>query len=275
MRSSLNTCGSARPTTQDTESATRAARVGIGQRLMQGTLCLGLVCLPGGTRTTCNSSASVATDLGRVSNFFLPATSTLSLAKERPRSYSSSPSKRASGRAPSLNKCITTISASSMSSEARKGFDEWFVENYDDLVASARAFHPDGSDLVHNTYLRTVDALERTGRPIGKYNAYFRQAMWTESTRGAFKSLYTYLDAPQIELANPSPQRDPFEAENALILTRHLAWFDRTVLQLYLDGYNLREVARQSGIPHTTLYQSLHRSKTKLRNVHRQRTNKG
>ncbi len=162
-----------------------------------------------------------------------------------------------------------------MNSARRKGFEAWFVENYDDLVASAQSFHPDGRDLVHNVYLRCIEALASTGRPIDKYAAYFRRAMWIESTRGAFKRLFTYVDAPETELANPNPSRDPFEAENALILTRHLAWFDRTVLNLYLDGYNLRQVARESGIPATTLYQSLHRSKTKLRHVHRQRTNKG
>ena len=162
-----------------------------------------------------------------------------------------------------------------MNSARRKEFEAWFVKNYDDLVASAQSFHPDGRDLVHNVYLRCIDALASTGRPIDKYAAYFRRAMWIESTRGSFKRLFTYLDAPETELANPNPTRDPFEEENALILTRHLAWFDRTVLNLYLEGYNLRQVARESGIPATTLYQSLHRSKTKLRYVHRQRTNKG
>ena len=162
-----------------------------------------------------------------------------------------------------------------MNSARRRDFEAWFVENYDDLVASAQSFHADGRDLVHNVYLRCIDALASTGRPIDKYAAYFRRAMWIDSTRGAFKRLFTYVDAPQIELGNPDPTRDPFEAENALILTRHLAWFDRTVLNLYLDGYNLRQVARESGIPANPLYQSRHRSKTKLRHVHRQRTNKG
>ena len=160
-----------------------------------------------------------------------------------------------------------------MNSARRRDFEAWFVENYDDLVASAQSFHPDGRDLVHNVYLRCIDALASTGRPIDKYAAYFRQAMWTESTRGAFKRLFTYVDAPQTELGNPNPTRDPFEAENALILTRHLAWFDRTVLNLYLDGYNMREVSRESGIPHNTLYQSLHRTKNKISYALRQRKN--
>ena len=162
-----------------------------------------------------------------------------------------------------------------MSSAARRDFDAWFTKNYDDLVASARSFHPDGSDLVHSTYVRCVDALANTGRPIDKFDAYFRKAMWIESTRGVFKALYTYMDCPEIEVPNPEPSRDPFEDENALILTRHLAWFDRTVLGLYLNGYNLRQVARESGIHHDTLYQSLHRSKQKVRHVYRQRTNPG
>ena len=161
-----------------------------------------------------------------------------------------------------------------MNSARRKDFEAWFVENYDDLVASAQSFHPDGRDLVHNVYLRCIDALASTGRPIDKYGVLPPGHVDRVNAR-AFKRLFTYVDAPQIELGNPDPTRDPFEAENALILTRHLAWFDRTVLNLYLDGYNLRQVARESGIPATTLYQSLHRSKTKLRHVHRQRTNKG
>ncbi len=161
-----------------------------------------------------------------------------------------------------------------MSSEARKAFDSWFTGHYNELAASAMTYHADGSDLLHNTYLRCVDALERSGGAINNFAAYFRRALWIEATRGTFKKLYTYRDCPNDELPNPDPTRDPFERENALILTRHLAWFDRTVLSLYLDGYNLRQVARESGIPHQTLYQSLHRSKNKVRNVYRQRTNK-
>ena len=90
-----------------------------------------------------------------------------------------------------------------MNSARRKDFEAWFVENYDDLVASAQSFHADGRDLVHNVaILRCIDALASTGRPIDKYAARLRRAMWIESTRGAFKRLFTYVDAPQIELGN-------------------------------------------------------------------------
>ena len=56
-------------------------------------------------------------------------------------------------------------------------------------------------------------------------------------------------------------------------MANHLSWFDRTVLELYLDGWSMAELSRQSGIGVSVLYESISQSKKKLRRVIRRREN--
>jgi len=58
-------------------------------------------------------------------------------------------------------------------------------------------------------------------------------------------------------------------------MANHLSWFDRTVLELYLDGWSMVELGKQSGIEVNVLYKSISNSKKKLRRVIRQRSSKG
>jgi len=152
-----------------------------------------------------------------------------------------------------------------MNSEARRAFDAWFAEEYLNLVESARGMHRDPFDLVHHTYAASVKAapVRIMDNPAG----YFHTAMWMQATRGSFKDLYVLRDAPRKEIVAESNIGWQIAREEAMLLTHHLRWFDRQVLKLYLEGYNLRSVSRESGIPHTTLYQSLHRTRKKLRNA--------
>lgn len=152
-----------------------------------------------------------------------------------------------------------------MNSEARRAFDEWFEEEYDTLLESARGIHRDHKDLVHHTYHACIRAAPL--RIMDNPSAYFHTAMWTQATKGAFKRLYRITEATPQELPANDNTGALIEREEALLLTNHLAWFDRQVLRLYLEGYNLRQVSRESGIPHTTLYQSLHRTRKKLRDA--------
>jgi DNA-directed RNA polymerase specialized sigma24 family protein len=152
-----------------------------------------------------------------------------------------------------------------MKSRTRKVFDLWFAEAYDALVEAARGMHREPRDLVHHVYLACINAEPPNimDNPAG----YFHTAMWIQSTRGGFKHLYTIFDAPLREVVSVDDISSQIAREEAMLLTRHLAWFDRTVLTLYLEGYNLRQVSRESGIPHTTLYQSLYRTRKKLRDA--------
>lgn len=149
-----------------------------------------------------------------------------------------------------------------MNFEARRDFDEWFIGAYESLCESARSMHRDYRDLVHHVYLACI----RANPPNIMRNpaAYFHTAMWTQATRGTFKSEYQLRDVPQVELISESDMALIIRREQVMILTQHLKWFDRQVLRLYLEGYNLRQVSRESGINHSVLYQSLHRTRKLL-----------
>jgi len=159
-----------------------------------------------------------------------------------------------------------------MTSEIRKAFDRWFSKEYESLTEAARNLHPDNFDLVHHTYLAVINAspVDIMRNPAG----YFHTSMWINSTRGSFKDLYRIREGVRMEIPSPEDISRKIMKEEALILASHLAWFDRTILELYLLGYNLREISRETGIPHTNLYQSLFRTKKKIRRAirHRQTT---
>tara|TARA_R100001509_G_C4810383_1_gene196195 strand:- start:310 stop:795 length:486 start_codon:yes stop_codon:yes gene_type:complete len=157
-----------------------------------------------------------------------------------------------------------------MSLRAREDFNSWFADSYADLVATASTLHPDPHDLVHHTYLAVHDAIAGGAR-IKDHAQYFNSSLWKLS-RNVFRKLYARGDAPQKELVSDYDLRDAIRKEEALLLADHLAWFDRTVLSLYLEGWNIAELSRETGINLSTLYESISQSKKKLRHVIRIRT---
>lgn len=157
-----------------------------------------------------------------------------------------------------------------MKSGARRDFDAWFSENYDELVRTARALHPQACDLVHHTYLSIIQTLQR-GHKIGNLPGYFHTSMWKQSA-SHFRKLYRITDHPQKILVSDYDIADAIRKEEALIMANHLQWFDRVILTLYLDGWNMAELSRETGINRSTLYESISQSKKKLRHVIRQRT---
>jgi len=160
-----------------------------------------------------------------------------------------------------------------MSSEARRDFDAWFVEHYEELVRSARKLHPDHYDLVHHTYLRCVKALKKNENILENLPGYFHTSMWISAT-DHFRRLYEINETTDIEPVSDYDLSYAIKKEEALILANHLPWFHRTVLSLYLEGWNLAELSRETGISVDVLYQSIRFSKKKLRYVISQRTNK-
>jgi len=157
-----------------------------------------------------------------------------------------------------------------MNSKARKDFDAWFVENYDDLTQVARRLHPDGPDLLHHTYLSCVLALRKNKNILDNLPGYVHTAMWNLST-GTFRKLYKITDAPDYTHISNYDIQEAIRKEEALLMANHLSWFDRTVLELYLDGWSMAELSRQAGITAEVLYKSISTSKKKLRLVIRQR----
>ena len=96
--------------------------------------------------------------------------------------------------------------------------------------------------------------------------------MWNLST-GTFRKLYKITDAPDYTHVSNYDIQEAIRKEEALIMANHLSWFDRTVLELYLDGWSMAELARQSGIGVSVLYESISQSKKKLRRAIRRREN--
>lgn len=139
------------------------------------------------------------------------------------------------------------------------------ARSYSKLVASARPLHRDPIDLVHHTYLRVErqDLDKVLDNPMG----YFCRAMFIEATRGDFKKKYELKEAPSYQHVSDYDLSFAIMKEELEIMTCHLSWFDRKVLRLYLDGWNLTQVSRESGIKTSTFHTSLHRSRKKLRDV--------
>jgi len=159
-----------------------------------------------------------------------------------------------------------------MSSKARRDFDRWFSEHYDGLVLQARRLHPDHRDLVHHAYLKTIDTLERNTNILENIAGYFNTVMWTLSI-DQFRKLYQIHETPDTTPVSDYDLTAAIRKEEAMIMTNHLSWFDRTVLSLYLDGWSMAQLSRESGINASVLYESISQSKKKLRDVIRQRTN--
>jgi len=151
-------------------------------------------------------------------------------------------------------------------SKELKDWNKWVKSHYSELVNSAKRMHPDPYDLVHHTYLRILRLdgvnLERVmENPIGYYN----RSMWMEATRGKFQKEYAIKDAPLPKLVANYDLSKAFLLENFYLATERLSWFDMTILNLYCDGYNMAQIAEESGIKKSTFYTSLYRSKIRLK----------
>ena len=147
-----------------------------------------------------------------------------------------------------------------------RDWNKWIEIHYEELVNSAKRMHDDPYDLVHHTYLRILRLknvkLENVmENPLG----YFNRSMFMEATRGEFHKEYILKELPPPKLVADYDLSKAFLLENFYLATERLSWFDMTILNLHCDGYNLAQVARESGIKKNTFYTSLHRSKVRLK----------
>lgn len=105
---------------------------------------------------------------------------------------------------------------------------------------------------------------------------YFCTAMYVEATRGQFKKIYRIEERGAMpELSEEPDLQTAIRLEQMELYIDRLGFFDKTIIRLYIDGTNLADVARESGIKPATLYQSLSRTKKSLANVIRQSRSKG
>ena len=159
-----------------------------------------------------------------------------------------------------------------MSSKARRDFDAWFTQQYDELIHVASRLHRDAHDLVHHTYLECVKRLRKDTEVVRNLPGYFHRSMFHASI-GTFRKEYHITDATPGDLVSDYDITEAIRKEEALLMTNHLSWFDRMVLTLYLEGWSMAEVSRGSGIKVDVLYKSVSESKKKLRHVIRLRKN--
>jgi len=96
--------------------------------------------------------------------------------------------------------------------------------------------------------------------------------MYNEATRGQFKDLYFISDVDTKEQTEETDWTKAVQREQMQLILDRLSWFDRTVFSLYLQGWNMADISRRSGIGESTLYRSLHITRKILKDVLRNRT---
>lgn len=155
--------------------------------------------------------------------------------------------------------------------KARADFDAWTTKNYKKLLSYAKRYHIDYNDLVHHVYLRIIKAAPENimNNPMG----YWHRSLYFEAKRGKFKKEYTYRDLEYKDEIEQNNLEDLIRKENVLILCDRLHWFDRVIFELYIDGWNMAEIARETKIPRATLLVSIHRSKNKIKDATSNRKN--
>jgi len=154
---------------------------------------------------------------------------------------------------------------------SKKSWDEFVESNYAYLLKIARRYTADDADLVSHVYLRVIDK-RFPDKPMG----YFCTALFIEATRGQFKKIYRIEErGPLPDIADKDDLQTALRLEQMELFLDRLPFFDKTIARLYIEGYNLADVARESGIQAATIYQSLSRTKKILSNVIRQSRNAG
>jgi DNA-directed RNA polymerase specialized sigma24 family protein len=97
---------------------------------------------------------------------------------------------------------------------------------------------------------------------------YAAVALFREATRGRFKRLYRIRDYADPEMVQVSQDLEKsIQRETLQLVIDRLSWFDRMVMNLYLEGWSMVEVADGSDIAVGVLYQSLHRSRKVIINA--------
>lgn len=145
----------------------------------------------------------------------------------------------------------------------QKEWSNLLADHYVDLVRIARKWTDHPRDLVHHTYLRVIDKPH-----MRNARSYFIKAMYREATIGKFAEQYRITDNVIDELLVENSSLDTsIMREHLQMAIDHMQWFDRQVIMLHLQGWNMADVARRSGININVLYKSLHVTKKTLHEI--------
>lgn len=143
-----------------------------------------------------------------------------------------------------------------------KSLNDYISKHYSDLIAYASSLSKDPVGLLSHTYIKARKAgFKFVDKP--KADGYFKRALKTNAAHD-FRVLYESIgDSEGLELI-PSEIDDFTKLINTERIDEIVRWldeFDRKVLELYLSGQNMRECASGSGVPVSTIYHSLYRSR--------------
>lgn len=144
--------------------------------------------------------------------------------------------------------------------------DRYISNNYELLVLYARKYTHSPADLVHHTYIKVREAgFAYINEPMTDY--YMRRSIRNNAIRSSFKDDYTYSDTNISEIAETPDNTRRIQLEQVDAVLRRLDYFDRTIFELYLSGQNMKQLCDESAIPKSTVYHTLHRVRTTLKNM--------
>lgn len=143
---------------------------------------------------------------------------------------------------------------------AKKTYDDWISTNYDGLLRYAKRYHRHPHDLLHSVYLRIRELPNLQQILDGKPWGYHILAMFRQAKMGTFKKQYQILDIAVPDVAEEIDNRKVLCREELDLVLARLPWFDRTLFELRLEGQNLVDLAKESGISQHTIYYSIRKT---------------
>lgn len=133
---------------------------------------------------------------------------------------------------------------------------EYIDKHYTNLTRYASPFTDCPTDLVHFTYIKMIDAGFQF-RDEPSTDSYFKRAIKQNGIH-SFKKIYLIKDNPEVEnIAEEHDIERRVAIEKLDVVIRCLDEFDRQVTELYLRGENMSLIAKESGVPASTIYHAL------------------
>lgn len=134
-------------------------------------------------------------------------------------------------------------------------WNEYVESNYQELLTICKGLSDSPEDLLHYTFLRVYDK-----NPKNKEH-YFKRALRFNSISRAFRKQFNQVweELDNIPLEYDLDKRICIEKIDTVV--RHLDSFDRAIFELYLQGENMTEISKESGIPIATIYHTLSKAR--------------
>ena len=144
-------------------------------------------------------------------------------------------------------------------------WSEYIDKNYDELVRIARGITSCPYDLVSHTYLRVYDKIE--DKEESDKDSYFKFVMWREGTTNQNKFLesHKYRTAALAQVENKTDIYAKLLHERVEFMLFNFNDFERRLFQLYLEGENMSDFCKFSGVSPRTVWKSIERVKEFLK----------